>query len=97
MMKVSLRLHSEHRLMLAVAAYARSNSGEYVQMQAVSVVFFTDEWRPDSFYDRILANRRQGLHTLCLLDIKVRFCLQTACIKWHNSMLVACNAISALR
>ncbi|KAK9826065.1 hypothetical protein WJX74_009687 [Apatococcus lobatus] len=40
--------------------------------EAVSIVFFTDDWRPDSFYDRILANRQQGLHTLCLLDIKVK-------------------------
>ena len=43
-----------------------------VCVQAVSIVFFTDTWRPDSFYDRILANRQQGLHTLCLLDIKVK-------------------------
>jgi len=41
-------------------------------VQAISIVFFTEMWRPDSFYDRILANRRQGLHTLCLLDIKVK-------------------------
>ena len=41
-------------------------------MQAVSIVFFTDTWRPDSFYDRIVANKQQGLHTLCLLDIKVK-------------------------
>jgi diphthine synthase len=27
---------------------------------------------PDSFYDRIAANRKLGLHTLCLLDIKVK-------------------------
>ncbi len=40
--------------------------------QAVSIVFFTDTWRPDSFYDRIAANRKLGLHTLCLLDIKVK-------------------------
>ena len=26
----------------------------------------------DSFYDRIAANRKLGLHTLCLLDIKVK-------------------------
>ncbi len=31
----------------------------------------TETWRPDSFYDRILSNRKMGLHTLCLLDIKV--------------------------
>lgn len=40
--------------------------------EAVSIVFFTDTWRPDSFYDKIVANRRMGLHTLCLLDIKVK-------------------------
>ena len=40
--------------------------------QAVSIVFFTETWQPDSFYDRILTNRHQGLHTLCLLDIKVK-------------------------
>ena len=35
-------------------------------------MFFTDSWRPDSFYPRIAANRQRGLHTLCLLDIKVK-------------------------
>jgi diphthine synthase len=75
--------------------------------EAVSIVFFTDTWRPDSFYDKIANNRKmvrgvtateglslpsstsspvhshlrrglrslggsQGLHTLCLLDIKVK-------------------------
>ena len=39
---------------------------------AVSIVFFTPKWRPDSFYDKIAANRKLGLHTLCLLDIKVK-------------------------
>lgn len=38
----------------------------------MSIVFFTESWRPDSFYPKILANRRQGLHTLCLLDIQVK-------------------------
>ena len=41
-------------------------------LQAISMVFFTDSWRPDSFYPRIAANRQRGLHTLCLLDIKVK-------------------------
>ncbi|QPG76778.1 diphthine synthase [Brettanomyces nanus] len=40
--------------------------------QAVSIVFFTDNWRPDSFYDKIMENRKIGLHTLLLLDIKVK-------------------------
>ncbi|RUS12827.1 diphthine synthase [Endogone sp. FLAS-F59071] len=50
--------------------------------QTISIVFFTDSWRPDSFYNRIKENRALGLHTLCLLgwyapapetgDIKVK-------------------------
>ncbi|KAI9315604.1 diphthine synthase [Dichotomocladium elegans] len=40
--------------------------------QTISIVFFTDTWRPDSFYDRIAENKAIGLHTLCLLDIKVK-------------------------
>lgn len=40
--------------------------------QTVSLVFFTDTWKPDSFYDKIKENRQLGLHTLLLLDIKVK-------------------------
>lgn len=40
--------------------------------QTVSLVFFTDTWKPASFYDKVLENRRIGLHTLLLLDIKVK-------------------------
>ena len=40
--------------------------------QTVSMVFFTDTWKPSSFYDRIKENRSIGLHTLVLLDIKVK-------------------------
>jgi diphthine synthase len=40
--------------------------------QTVSLVFFTDTWKPDSFYDRIAENAKFGLHTLVLLDIKVK-------------------------
>lgn len=39
---------------------------------AVSICFFTPTWRPDSFYDKIKANRACGAHTLCLLDIRVK-------------------------
>ena len=44
----------------------------YKYGETVSIVFFTETWRPDSFYDKILSNRRSGLHTLCLLDIKTK-------------------------
>jgi len=40
--------------------------------QTVSICFFTETWRPDSFIDKVLFNKRAGLHTLCLLDIKVK-------------------------
>ncbi|KZV61942.1 Diphthine synthase [Peniophora sp. CONT] len=40
--------------------------------QTVSLVFFTETWRPDSFYDRVQENAGLGMHTLVLLDIKVK-------------------------
>lgn len=40
--------------------------------QAVSMVFFTETWKPSSFYDRLKENHQIGLHTLVLLDIKVK-------------------------
>ena len=44
----------------------------YSYGETVSVVFWTDTWKPESFYDKIIANKKMGLHTLCLLDIKVK-------------------------
>ncbi|XP_026527578.1 diphthine methyl ester synthase isoform X2 [Notechis scutatus] len=40
--------------------------------ETVSVVFWTDTWKPESFFDKIIKNRKNGMHTLCLLDIKVK-------------------------
>lgn len=40
--------------------------------ETVSFVFWTETWRPESFFDKICKNRAMGLHTLCLLDIKVK-------------------------
>jgi diphthine synthase len=44
----------------------------YAFGQTVSIPLFQGNWRPDSFYERILSNKKMGLHTLCLLDIKVK-------------------------
>ena len=33
---------------------------------------WTEKWKPDSFYDKILMNRKNNLHTLVLVDIKVK-------------------------
>lgn len=40
--------------------------------ETVSIPFWLDDWRPTSFVDKIEQNRKQNLHTLCLLDIKVK-------------------------
>ncbi|XP_041766507.1 diphthine methyl ester synthase [Anopheles merus] len=40
--------------------------------ETVSIPYWDDSWKPDSFYDKIVANLKHGLHTLCLLDIKVK-------------------------
>ncbi|TID22355.1 diphthine synthase [Venturia nashicola] len=40
--------------------------------QTLSMVFFTQTWRPTSFYPRLVENAKIGLHTLVLLDIKVK-------------------------
>lgn len=40
--------------------------------QTVSIPFFTDTWRPDSWLTRVRENWGLGLHTLCLVDIKVK-------------------------
>jgi diphthine synthase len=38
----------------------------------VSICFFDGTWRPYSFYDKFVVNYKAGMHTLCLLDIKVK-------------------------
>ena len=44
--------------------------------QTISICFFrdssSDETQPTSYYEKIKINRQHGLHTLCLLDIKVK-------------------------
>ncbi|GAB1288043.1 Diphthine methyl ester synthase [Apodemus speciosus] len=38
--------------------------------ETVSIVFWTDTWRPESFFDKVKKNRENGMHTLCLLGNK---------------------------
>lgn len=40
--------------------------------EVVSIPLWLDGWRPTSFIDKINSNHSRGLHTLCLLDIKVK-------------------------
>lgn len=39
--------------------------------RTVSIPFFIDGWRPYEFIRNVLSNFNSGLHTLCLLDIKI--------------------------
>ncbi|KAH8867042.1 Diphthine methyl ester synthase [Schistosoma japonicum] len=38
----------------------------------VSIPYWDEFSHPESFYDKMMVNIRSGLHTLCLLDIKVK-------------------------
>jgi len=44
----------------------------YTFGQTVSIPFFDEKWRPMSFYHKIATNMNNDMHTLCLLDIKVK-------------------------
>lgn len=43
----------------------------------VSIPWFEEGWKPSSYYERIAYNSKGGMHTLCLLDIKVFLFLLT--------------------
>ncbi|KAG6820831.1 diphthine synthase [Arthromyces matolae] len=68
-LKIPTRIIHNASIMNAVGA---SGLQLYNFGQTVSLVFFTETWKPDSFYDRVKENADLGLHTLVLLDIKVK-------------------------
>lgn len=35
--------------------------------ETVSIPYWTETWKPDSFFDKIISNYKRNLHTLCLL------------------------------
>ncbi|XP_053771599.1 diphthine methyl ester synthase isoform X2 [Desmodus rotundus] len=43
--------------------------------ETVSIVFWTDTWKPESFFDKVKRNRQNGMHTLCLLASELRLWL----------------------
>ena len=40
--------------------------------EIVSLPFFTEKWKPFSYFEKVKENKERGLHTLVLLDIKVK-------------------------
>ena len=37
--------------------------------ETISIPFWTETWKPDSFCEKLEGNLSRGLHTLCLLGI----------------------------
>lgn len=35
--------------------------------ETVSIPYWTETWKPDSFFEKIVGNYSRNLHTLCLL------------------------------
>ncbi|CAE6470695.1 unnamed protein product [Rhizoctonia solani] len=54
--------------------------------QTVSLPFYTDSWKPDSWYDRVVENIEKGMHTLVLLDIKVREQSEENMARWVEQL-----------
>lgn len=49
---------------------AESGLDEYKFGRTVTICYHIKNFEPESFYDQIIENKKIGLHTLCLLDIK---------------------------
>ena len=59
-------------MVFCLDSYARLASKVDANQSLVSIPYFDENWRPTSFYPKIQYNRNGGMHTLCLLDIKVK-------------------------
>lgn len=70
--------------------------------QTISIPFFTDSWRPSSWLGRVEENNRIGLHTLALLDIKVKeqseenLARYVAFVKGEYDLVTMTDAVSLL-
>lgn len=41
--------------------------------ETISIPYWSDTWKPDSFYDKIKVNVANNFHTLCLLGEKIDY------------------------
>jgi diphthamide biosynthesis methyltransferase len=58
--------------------------------ETVSLVLWTDDWQPDSYFEKIEMNLRNGHHTLCLLDIKVKEQTIENMMKYESECFYCC-------
>lgn len=70
-MEAGLRVNVIHNASI-VSAMGCCGLQVYRFGEIVSIPFFTENWRPTSFYSKIKGNATRDLHTLALLDIKVK-------------------------
>jgi diphthine methyl ester synthase len=66
-----IEVHIVHNASIMGAA-ASSGLSLYNFGQTVSIPFFEDNWKPTSFVPKLEYNLKGNMHTLCLLDIKVK-------------------------
>ncbi|XP_046996564.1 diphthine methyl ester synthase isoform X3 [Schistocerca americana] len=62
--------------------------------ETVSIPFWTDSWKPDSFYNKIVENKCRGLHTLCLLAGALKadsLCVGVARVGSDSQKMVVCS------
>jgi len=74
--KIDVRVVHNASIMNAIAACGLQL---YRFGETISIPFWVEgdgahepTWKPTSFYDKLVANRKSNVHTLCLLDIKVK-------------------------
>ncbi len=49
---------------------AETGLDEYKFGRTTTICYHSENFEPETFFDHILQNKKNGLHTLCLLDIK---------------------------
>jgi diphthine methyl ester synthase len=55
-----------------VSAIACTGLQIYRFGETISIPLWTETWKPESFFQKLQGNADRDLHTLCLLDIKVK-------------------------
>lgn len=69
--KLGIRVRAIHNASI-INAVGVTGMQLYSFGHIVSVPFFTEKWKPYSFVNRVVSNYQNKLHTLVLLDIRVR-------------------------
>jgi diphthine synthase len=69
--KLGIKVHAIHNASI-INAVGICGMQLYNYGQIVSIPFFTEKWKPYSFLEKIAFNYQNNMHTLVLLDIRVK-------------------------